>query len=99
MNEAVLEYRNDSNVTTENFCLTDIEDAFEAGAQWLMTQPLSDRLTDEEKEKIKKLHAEAVLFGDFESADNIEPLSHYHGRKVCMELIFGAELFNQPTEV
>lgn len=32
------------------------EDGFKQGAQWLMQQPLSDRLTEEEKEKIKKLY-------------------------------------------
>ena len=30
LNDAALEYRNDSNVTTENFCPTDIEDAFKS---------------------------------------------------------------------
>ena len=31
----------------------DIMDAFCNGADWLMKQPLADRLTDEEKEKIR----------------------------------------------
>lgn len=43
----------------ETSCENDIiamevfSDAFKSGAEWLMQQPLSERLTDKEKEKIR----------------------------------------------
>ena len=95
LNEAAKEYRNDSNVTTENFCLTDIEDAFIAGAQWLMQQPLSDRLTDEEKEKIKKLYLTDEEIDGVKSAFGVYPVAAAVMTKNILEQIFGKELFNE----
>ncbi|MBD5367291.1 MAG: hypothetical protein HDR82_09910 [Bacteroides sp.] len=93
LNEAAVEYRNSSNVSTENFCLTDIEDAFEACAQWLMQQPLSDRLTDEEKERIK------AKYNELKSLNSITN-DMFADDTAILEWLFGKELFtNQPTEV
>ena len=93
LNEATVEYRNSTNVSTENFCLTDIEDAFIAGAQWLMQQPLADRLTGEEKERIR------AIYKDYEELETYgEALSdRTAGRMQCftLEQIFGKELFNE----
>ena len=33
-----------------------VDFGFKAGADWVLSQPLADRLTDEEKEKIKSLY-------------------------------------------
>ena len=52
---------------------------FIKGAQWLMQQPLADRLTEEEREKIKALYNEY----------------HAHVFHIEMEGIFGKELFNE----
>ena len=53
--------------------------AFKRGAQWLIQQPLADRLTEEEKKKIKALYNEY----------------HAHVFHIEMEQIFGKELFNE----
>lgn len=112
LNEAAKEYRNDSNVTTEDFCLTDIEDAFNAGAQWLMQQPLADRLTKEEKERIKAIYKREVDSMELEmhrikTAENeIAKVCHESNfwqaklKADMLEQIFdNPELLNQPTEV
>ena len=52
LNEAAWEYHK-ANRYEDNPYRADIMDAFGNGASWLMTQPLADRLTDEEKEKIR----------------------------------------------
>ena len=111
VNEAAMEYRNSSNVSTENFCLTDIEDAFEAGTQWRMKQPLANRLTDEEKEKIMAIYKREVDSMELEThriktAENeIAKVCHESNfwqaklKADMLEQIFGKSLFNQPTEV
>lgn len=65
--------------------------AFKDGAQWLMQQPLCERLTDVEKEKIKAMYAEACLFAEDKAACKVEPLSQYYGRKLCFEMVFGKD--------
>lgn len=63
---------------------------FRQGAQWLMTQPLSDRLTDEEKEKIKEIYWQAMKdwVGIGEARGHCKV-------GVAIEQIFGEELFNE----
>ncbi|MBD5241450.1 MAG: hypothetical protein HDS59_05165 [Barnesiella sp.] len=60
-------------------------DAFLAGALWLMTQPLADRLTDEEK---------AELIADFNRCKLLANKDYRDGRIVTYANIFGKELFN-----
>ena len=71
----------------------DGEYGFIAGAHWLMQQPLSDRLSDEEKEKIR------AIYKDYEELETYgEALSdRTAGRMQCftLEQIFGKELFNE----
>lgn len=82
-------------------------DGFKQGADWLMHQPLADRLTDEEKERIKAIYKR--------EADSMELETHRiktaenEIAKVChesnfwqaklkadmLEGIFGIELFNE----
>ena len=68
-------------------------DGFKQGASWLMRQPLSDRLSDEEKEKIR------AIYKDYEELETYgEALSdRTAGRMQCftLEQIFGKELFNE----
>ena len=70
--------------------------AFKKGANWLMQQPLSDRLAEEEKEKIRIEYAELLkaqrkarqdrdtFYGNILSA-----------QRGIYESIFGKELFNE----
>ena len=110
VNAAAWEYHK-ANRYEDNPYRADIMDAFCNGASWLMQQPLVDRLTDEEKEKIKAIYKR--------EADSMELETHRiktaenEIAKVChesnfwqaklkadmLEQIFGKELFNQPTEV
>lgn len=66
---------------------------FIKGAKWLMSQSLADRLTEEEKEKIK------AIYKDYEELETYgEALSdRTAGRMQCftLEQIFGKELFNE----
>ncbi len=59
--------------------------AFIAGARWLLSQPLFDRLTDEESEKIRRIY-NGDFFGD---CDFIEMAST---RSIFQDL-FGSECF------
>ena len=71
-------------------------DGFKQGASWLMQQPLSDRLTEEEKERIKIEYAELLkaqrkarqdrdtFYGNILSA-----------QRGIYESIFGSDLFNE----
>lgn len=60
---------------------------------WLMQQPLSERMTDEEKEKIRKIHQDYWQRWDCALNDRDADCSFY-----CfslLERIFGAELFKE----
>lgn len=71
-------------------------DGFKQGASWLMQQPLADRLTEEEKEKIRNEYAELLkaqrkarqdrdtFYGNILSA-----------QRGIYESIFGKELFKE----
>ena len=59
-------------------------------ANWLMQQPLADRLTDEEKEKITEIYWQAMKdwVGIGEARGHCKV-------GVAIEQIFGEELFNE----
>lgn len=65
----------------------DVIRAFCGGAEWLMSQPLADRLTDEEKERIKSIYRDLI------------PLKGHMvgivGKMMLLEQIFGKEMFNE----
>lgn len=50
-------YESDINAMQESF-----SDTFKRGADWLMQQPLADRLTDEEKEKIRGFYNRKITY-------------------------------------
>ncbi|MDE6534507.1 MAG: hypothetical protein K2K82_00685 [Muribaculaceae bacterium] len=60
--------------------------AFKRGADWLMQQPLADRLTNEEKEKIKAIY--------FRNVYSVADVQSNFTEKCLIDAIFGAELFN-----
>ena len=94
--EAAEEYfKDESAFRSPCLCEDFVVDAFRAGALGLTTQPLADRLTDEEKENIKFMHAEAALWCKGVDTEDIEPLSHYHGRKVYLEFLFKRQFFEE----
>lgn len=69
-------------------------DGFMACADWLMQQPLSEKLTDEEKEKI------CYLYHGFNSFTEDERCLPFMGISLTMimatfESIFGADLFKE----
>ena len=71
------------------------EDGFKQGAEWLMQQPLSDRLTEEEKERI--MFAYKVSTRYFKMTENTNPhvAEVFRGQIQLLISIFGKELFNQ----
>ena len=61
LKEAAIDY---STYTDSDDYDVTMFDAFTDGASWLMQQPLSDRLTDEEKEKIKAMYNRKITYTD-----------------------------------
>lgn len=90
LNEAAWEYHK-SNRYEDNPYRADIMDAFCNGASWLMQQPLADRLTDEEKERIKAKHNELKSLNSITN-------DMFADDTAILEWLFGKDLFNQPTE-
>lgn len=82
-------------------------DAFKQGTDWLMRQPLSERLTDEEKEKIIKRYKdelEVAQHHTIKMKESTNPTSRqfhanvregYISRLKLLEQIFGADLFQK----
>lgn len=71
-------------------------DGFIMGAQWLMQQPLSERLTDEEKEKIRNYHR--VLTKDKSIAicnRSYDGIAGADAMLFSLEVIFGTDLFKE----
>lgn len=65
-------------------------DGFIKGAEWLMGQPLSERLTEDEREKIKNVYNQAV--GDTKGYYSDTWDAAYAIIEFCEE-IFGKEMF------
>ena len=71
---------------------------FDRGVEWLMQQPLSDRLTDEEKEKIRHCMNEALRQKNNKSIHyviNERNRIQSDAIIVTLKYIFGEELFNE----
>lgn len=60
-------------------------DVFKAGTDWLMQQPLSERLTEEEKEKIKAIY--------FRNVYSVADVQSNFTEKCLIDALFGADLF------
>ncbi len=70
----------------DDFNKDSVDFGFKAGADWLMTQPLADRLTDEEITE---------LIADFNRCKLLANKDYRDGRIVTYVNIFGKELFNE----
>lgn len=95
-------YESDINAMQESF-----SDTFKRGADWLMQQPLSERLTEEEKERIIKRYKdelEVAQHHTIKMKESTNPTSRqfhanvregYISRLKLLEQIFGADLFQK----
>lgn len=85
--EAAEKYINASDA----FC-NEVFDGFIQGASWLMQQPLSERLTKEEKKKIK-----AIMKYPQRHTEPIEGTLHFQviGIQKILTEIFGKDLFKE----
>lgn len=85
---ATIQYRNlsDPDVSQDGRTEDMFASMFEQGANWLMQQPLTDRLTDEEKERIKGL---LNFIGENVNDSEIRDMQYE------INSIIGAELFNE----
>jgi hypothetical protein len=93
--EAAKEYSADANVTSENFCAEDITDAFENGANYIMSLPLASRLTAEEKERVRRIHMEYKWLYAKHKDSVFRWAEVYKGKYELLESIFGADFFKE----
>lgn len=105
--EAAKEYSADANVTSENFCAEDITDAFENGANYIMSLPLASRLTAEEKERVRKEYGELLCYASIHkrklanSTDaghtrfNSQNYQFYVAQIKLLERIFGSDFLRR----
>ena len=84
VNEEAWDYHSD-NYFADNPHREDIMGAFCKGAYWFMQQPLSDRLTDEEKERIKAIY--------FRNVYSVADVQSNFTEKCLIDAIFGKEIF------
>ena len=73
----------------DDFDKDSVDFGFKAGADWLMQQPLADRLTDEEKQRIRIMLDSTKL----ESLSTVQT-AFQNGVAECLDAIFGKDLFN-----
>lgn len=66
---------------------------FLSGTDWLMQQPLSERLTEEEKEKIKAEFEHNAEMYDLGSVVPATMGTMHNGKMELLESIFGKDLF------
>lgn len=91
LNWAAIAYANKNTTAINPFGR--IMDDFKAGADWVLSQPLADRLTEAEKERIK------AKYNELKSLNSITN-DMFADDTAILEWLFGKELFtNQPTEV
>ena len=82
----------------KEYVTENLEYAFEEGAAHVLSLPLSQRLTDEEREKMRKMYSEAQSWLD--EKPTLDGCNSY--LRVCavaiqsrLESIFGKELFGE----
>lgn len=83
-------YESDITAMEESF-----SDTFKAGADWLMQQPLADRLTEEEKERIIKKYKFNDEAGLATAIRTGEMANKHILMRDLLEDIFGEKLFNE----
>lgn len=72
------------------------EDGFKAGANHVLSLPLSQRLTDEEREWVRKMYAECELI-EMDDNPNLpaDRITEAGAKMQMLEEIFGKELFRE----
>ena len=71
------------------------EDGFKAGADHILSLPLSQRLTDEERERVRRIYKELKRLC-VEHRDSVfRWVEVYKGKYELLESIFGKELFGE----
>lgn len=70
-----------------NVCCNDYKGGFIKGAEWLLSQPLCERLTEEEKEKIKAIYNRKTI-------QTMDDINKKFTEECLWEAIFEKELFN-----
>lgn len=105
--EAAREYDSNASITSENFYPEAVSDAFGSGAEYIMSLPLHDRLTAEEKERVRKMYNDEAEFALFyqkkaNSCFNQQCKRDYEasrdiakGRAIILKRIFGADFFKE----
>lgn len=104
LNEAAIMYAKKNTTALNPFGR--IMDDFKAGADWLMNQPLSERLTYEEKEGIIKRYKDELEIAQhytqkMKESTNSTAIQYYANlregyvsRIKLMKQIFGSDMFN-----
>lgn len=90
LTKAIVEYCEDFANGIYKPSVFDISDAFKQGADWLMQQPISERMADAEMAKARAAYNRAEE--GYNSKDDIE-YAVGHVVKTVLEGIFGADLF------
>lgn len=70
---------------------------FKQGVEWLMQQPLVDRLTEEEKKKALKIHSQNA--SDICKYDDEVIRAHAEGVMHGIEIMFGRSLFENQLSI
>lgn len=86
--EAAREYDSNASITSENFYSEAISDAFESGAEYIMSLPLASRLTEAEKERARKEYANTY-------PNDIDCGVENMLIQGVLERIFGADFFKE----
>lgn len=86
--EAAREYDSNASITSENFYSEAISDAFESGAEYIMSLPLASRLTEAEKERVRKEYANTY-------PNDIDCGIENMLIQGVLERIFGADFFKE----
>ena len=89
LNEAAEEYMKTAPIEAVSpYYDEDMVEMFKGGVNWLLSQPLTDRLTDEEKERIK------AKYNELKSLNSITN-EMFADDTAILEWLFGKELFNE----
>lgn len=111
LSKAALAHCEDFANGTYKTTVFDVLSGFKDGADWLMQQPLADRLTDEEKEKIIKRYNDELEMARLHTEkmkESTNPTSRqfhanvrdgYIARLKLIEQLFGKDLFNDNPEM
>lgn len=68
--------------------------AFKQGASWLLSQPLSERLTDKEKEKIRNIYSDYIQIFHLPSGKAVCEVLTTIFNKECFNIDYGKEVNN-----